>query len=307
MASKNKRYVTLYIAFIAVYLFQNILMTPDKTALRKYHLDITQAKLLTLTVAIPYIIIWVVALLGYLRLKTYAKFIQKDKDGDAFKKVSQGLLLLSLWLPLSTIVANFFSRLYTSHHSETAGLIRLANYLNLIILVLGFWLVNIGTKQLLPLIKKPAFSPSQVVVLAYVAFSALYVSLALHDPAREFSTRSVTVAAYYEPDWLLVVTLIIPRLVYWFLGIQAAQNIYLYHKKVKGKLYRTALNKLAIGLAGVVAITILLSCLQSLNSPLGQLNLALLLVLVYILLALISISYIFIAKGAKSLQQLEEL
>lgn len=304
---ENKRWSGLYVSFIIVYLLQILLLPADKTTLTKYQIDATQAKALALTIAIPYIIIWLIALLGYLRLKTYVELIQKDKDGAAFKTISRGVLWLGLWLPLSTIITNFFSQFYSSHHSSTASLVRLDNYLNLLILFGGFWLVNKGTNRLLPLIKKPTFSTPQALVLAYITFSALYVLLALHDPARQFPTRSVATASYYEPDWLLVITMLIPRLIYWFLGVQAVQNIYIYRKKVKGRLYKQALNNLALGLGGVLAVTILLRFLQSLSSALGQLNLGLLLIVIYMLLILISVGYVLMAKGAKSLQKLEEL
>ncbi len=298
---------SLYVLFIAVYLFQILALPADKATLKKYHLGTTQVRVLALTVAIPYIIIWLVALVGYLRLKAYTGLIKKDKDGAAFQKISQGIFWLTLWLPLSTIIANFFSQFYGSHHGVTANLIRLNNYLFLILLFVGFLLVNRGTNKLLVLVKKPAWLAKQSVVIVYIIFAALYILLTLHDSARALPTKTVAVASYYEPDWLIVVSLVIPRLIYWFLGVQAVQNIYTYRQKVRGKLYKQALNYLTIGLAGVLVMTISLRCLQSLAAPLAQLSLGLLLGLVYALLILIAISYVFIAKGAKQLQQLEEV
>ena len=308
MLLRNKRLTGLYATLIIIYLLQVLVAPVSKLTLTKYHISATQARAVTLTIAVPYIIIWCVALVGYLRLKTYVDLIGKYKDGAAFRAISRGILWLGLWLPLSTIINGFFAEYYTGHHEATANLIRFNNYLNVTILFVGFWLVYKGSDRLLTLVKqKPAVSNSQILMLAYIAFSALYVFLTLQDSARHMPTRSVAVATYYEPDWLIVLTVVIPRLLYWFLGVQAVQNILLYQRKVKGKLYKHALNNLAFGLGGMVAATILLRCLQSLSSPLEQLSLGLLLALLYVVLIFISVGYILIAKGAKRLQQLEEL
>lgn len=303
---KYKKLCALYVVFIVIYLSQILLVTPEKMTLEKYHISTLSLKILALTIALPYIAIWLIALVGYVRLQTYANIIRKDKDGVAFHKIAQGIFCISLWLPLSTIMSNFFTQVYRAHPGMTANLVRLENYLNLIILAAGFWLIYSGSRKLLPLVNKSAFLSSQPVILSYIAFCALYASLVLHDPARETPTATVTVAAYYQPDWLIILTLLIPRLLYWFLGIQAVQNIYLYRTKVKGRLYKAALHNLALGLGSVIAITILLRSLQSASASLVQLSLGPLLAIIYLLLILLSVGYIFIAKGAERLQQFEE-
>ena len=303
---QNKRLSGLYAILIVGYLSLSVLSPLDDKDLAKYNLDATQARLLVLTIAIPYIVIWLIALIGYLRLNAYVALIKKDKDGAAFKTITQGVLLLALWLPLSTITTSIFRLIYDAHPSMTANLVRLDNYLSVIYLFAAFVVLYIGTRKLLPLVKRPRFLSSEGIVLAYIAFSALYVMLIFQDPAHEFPTESVTQSSYYEPAWLIVISLAIPRLIYWFLGIQAVQNIYIFSKHVKGKLYQRALSNLAIGLAGVITMTIVLRCLQSLSSVFGDLGLGVVLLIVYLLLISISIGYVFIAKGAKSLQKLEE-
>jgi hypothetical protein len=307
IVGRYKKLSALYVLFIAIYLGQTLWTAADKTTMSRYRIDATQLKLLSLTVVIPYVVIWLVAFVGYLRLRSYTKLIQASKDGAAFDLIAQGVFWLTLWLPLSTIVDGLFSHYYTSHASSTGNLVRIDNYFNLAILLFAMAWINRGSLKLLGLIKKPTFSQSQTLVLCYIAFSALYVLLTLHDPARQSPTKSVTVASYYESDWLLVPTLVIPRLIMWFLGLQAVRNIYLYQEKVKGSLYKAALSNLAQGLAGVVIVTIVLRCVQSLSSPLSKAGLGLLLAIVYVLLIIISIGYVLLAKGAKNLQKLEEL
>jgi hypothetical protein len=211
-----------------------------------------------------------------------------------------------LWLPISSIVSNYFSEIYRYHPSATANLVRVNTYFQLIFLFIGFLLVYLGSIKLLPLISKNRFQASMGVILSYIAFTTLYTFLTLHDPARSATTSTVSVATYYEPDWLIITSAVIPRLMSWFIGLQAAYNIYLYHKKVKGTLYRSAVKNLAFGLAGAILTTILLRCLQSLTSVLNGLNLGVLLSLIYILLIIIAAGYILIENGANKLQKIEE-
>jgi hypothetical protein len=303
---KNPRLSALYLLFIAIYILQAILPAPDKLMLAKYSVSVMQIKLLGLSVEIPYILIWIISLLGYLRLKTYAGLIQNSKDGVAFRVIARGLLLLSLWLPLSAVSSNIFSEIYRYHPSATASLVRVDAYFNLLILFLGFLFIYLGTNKLLPLIPRTRFQIPLPVILAFIAFSVLYTFLTLHDPARSMPTRSVPVATYYEPDWLIVTTVIIPRLISWFLGLHAAYAIHLYSQRIKGKLYQPSLKSLALGLSGLIASIILLRCLQSLSAELEELSLGLLLGLVYILLIIIAVGYVLIAKGAYKLQMIEE-
>ncbi len=307
LITKYKKLTALFILFSGIYLALSLLLPADKAALDKYHLTAAKAAGLTLTITIPYLMIWFVALVGYLRLRSYTETISNSKDGSAFQTISTGILWLALWLPISAVATTAATGYFHAHPASTPLMIILINYLNIIILLPAFLLVNLGSKKLLAIIKKPESTLPQALMILFIGFLALYLFMVLRDPARQFPTDSVHVASYYLPDWLTVTTLIIPRLVAWFLGVQAIYNIYLYRKKVKGAIYRHALDNLAMGLGGVVITIVALRCYQSLSAQLTQLSLGAILLVIYALLVLMSVGYIFIAKGAKSLQRIEEI
>lgn len=307
MLLRHKKTTAVFILLAGLYIAQSLLVAPDQEILDKYHITAAQADALSLTIALPYVIIWFIALIGYLRLRSYALSIKGTKDGEAFRKIGIGILLLTIWLPLSTLVSSFASQIYHDHPTFTDDLVRLVNYANVLILFPAFLIINQGSRKLLALTRTTIQSPSQRVTLVFIALSALYVFLTLQDPARSVATASVMTASYYQPDWLIITTLVIPRLLMWFLGIQAVYNIYLYSKKVKGAIYKSSLRNLAMGIGGVVLISILLRCLQSLSSQIGNFSLGLLLLIIYFLLIIISAGYILISRGANSLQQIEEL
>src|SRR4051812_4705150 len=98
---RHRLLTALFVAFSVLYVVQSSVLSQDRMALQRYNLSDAQGALLSLTVALPYIIIWFIALVGYLRLKTYARTIADSKDGAAFNLICAGLLGLTVWLPLS--------------------------------------------------------------------------------------------------------------------------------------------------------------------------------------------------------------
>jgi hypothetical protein len=304
-----KRYNDARIWFLflgLVYLAQSLFFSNSKVTLAKYHVSEAELKALMLTIVIPYLVIWGIALAGYLRLSAYASKIRNSRDGDAFQTIATGVLWLALWLPVSAVLSSLTTQIYQEHGSMTAGLVIFSNYVNLAILFPAFYIVHRGSQKLLGVIKLREHISIRSVVLI-VAFSALYTMLVLQDPARRVPSGAATTAAYYQPDWLIVVTIVIPRLIMWFFGIQAVYNIYRYMNNVKGSIYKDALRVFANGIAGVLVVSIVLRCMQSLSSQMGALSLVLVLVIVYALLLAISVGYIFMAMGAKRLSQIEDL
>lgn len=304
---KYKKITGLFVLFSAIYLIQAVFTEPDQAALDKYNISAAQAVLLGLTIAIPYVVIWFFALLGYVRLRFYTESIRHSEDGEAFTMISRGVAWLALWLPVSAVAGGLVSRHYTAHPEAAPLMVMLNNYLNLALLFPAFLLTYLGATKLLGVVKRLHAALPPWLFLVFIAFAALYTFLVLHDPARQVPTDGVTVAAYYLPDWLIVTSFVIPRLIMWFLGIQAVYYVYLYSRKIKGSIYRQALSHLAQGIGGVVLATIVLRGVQSLSSPLSQANLAVLLIIIYLLLIVLSVGYVLIAKGARNLQRLEDL
>jgi hypothetical protein len=298
----------LFVLFTVLYVAQAMLLPVNQNSAEHFQLSDLELRLVSLSVIIPMAIIWFVSLWGFLRLKEYVDTIKSSSDGVAFRNIAVGVLFLTLWLPLSSLAEGFAVQYYQHHPDATAMMIRLVNYANILLLFPVFFYVYKGSFQLVRLIKRPALLiPSQKITLGYIAFAALYVLLSLMDPVRHEGSAAVAVASYYLPDWLLVTTILIPRLLMWYLGIQAVRNIYLYQKAVKGALYRRALDSLAKGLGGMVFIIIVLRCFQSLGSVLIGFSLEVILLIVFVLLLIIAGSFGMIARGASRLQQLEDV
>lgn len=304
---KHRLISSIFLILSLVYLGISTFSKPDPATLTKYHITSAKLTAIVLTISLPYIVIWVVALIGYIRFNTYVDLIKRSKDGAAFKTMSHGLLLLAAWLPVSAVASSVATNVYQKNPGRTAAMIILVNYINILLLLPGYALLYRGARKLLPLVKTSAATLSQSINVAFISFASAYTFVTLEDPARHMATSGVPVAAYYLPDWLIIFTLVIPRLIMWYLGVKAVQYLYLYRNKVRGVLYKQALDNLARGFGGVVLITIILRIIQSLSTPLSKLSLAALLGIIYVLLIMIAVGYGFIASGAKKLQQIEEL
>jgi hypothetical protein len=230
----------------------------------------------------------------------------EGKDAAGFKRIATGVFLLTLWLPLSTLVSNLAAVYYGEHPQSTATLIRLITYANILLLFPAFYQLYIGAKKLLATTKSKRVGLTSRQTMAYIVFSALYVCLTFADNARQVAIGDAPTATYYLPDWLTLLTVVIPRLIMWYLGFMAVASMILYRRDVKGTIYKEALRFVAMGIAGIICVAIVLRVVQSLSSAINALSLALLLVLVYGLLAIIAIAYAVLAKGAERLQKIEE-
>lgn len=304
------RYKRLTIAFAImalVYLLQSLLATPDPSILHKYQISATQLHLVGLAVAAPYIVIWGIAAAGYLWLHRYAQSLKGTSDGDAFAVISRGVFWLLIWMPVASVAGGLVNDLGREYPHSVELWTILLNYFNLLLLLPGFIYAYIGSRRLLGTLRKRLDIYSLWLTLAFIAFAVLYTFLTLSDDARQTPHGDMTSATYYLDDIWIVLTVIIPRLISWFLGVQAVRNILLFRRVVKGNIYKAALNDLAYGIGGVLVFVVILRCIQSFAAVLAGRSLGFLLLLVYVLLAMIAASFVYVARGARRLRRIEEL
>lgn len=308
MFRKPNKYYALLTILIALYVVAIFVIPPDPQVLAKYQLTAAQLRLLSLTVYIPYIIIWVIAFYGFIRFKQYTQVIKESPDGRPLEKLANGHMLLAFSLPLSALssaLTNYIERRSPDWMAEATIL---ENYIALAVTLAGFILISRGAAELVATInKKPRIAHGQVWTVGFAALAAAYSYVILHSPVRQFSTGAGQEAVFYLPDSLIILTIILPYIYIWYLGMRSAAHIDLYKKHVRGHIYKPFLGSLAAGIAWVIAASILLQFFTALSDLVGVLALRSLLVLIYLLLIFISVGYIKIALGAKQLKKIEEV
>jgi hypothetical protein len=238
------RYKLLTASFVlmaVVYIIEAFAAPVPAATLHKYHISVTQVHELLAAITLPYLAIWGVALVGYLRLRSYTESLGTSKDGRAFRLITKGVFWFTVWLPLSALLSAWGDYAIRNHTGSTAAIIRMEVYANILLLIPAFVYVFEGSKKLVRVAKSRLVQLPEWLTLSYIAFAALYTYLTLTDSARRVAPDATTYASYYLPDWLIITTVIIPRLILWFLGIQAVYNIVTYRQKVGGIIYRRAL------------------------------------------------------------------
>lgn len=303
----NKHYLVCGLLGI-IYTLLTILIPPEASTLTKYSLSPTQAKLLGLTVALPYIVIWFTAFYGYIQCSKYAALLGDTKDGIALRRISTGLTYLAVGLPVSAISSVLFNYAATLNPRLQPINTIFTNYLALTLVMIGFVYINKGASILRMTILKKNTTPIMfAAVLIFVVFCVVYIYVTLTNPARQFPTAQSARAAYYLPDFLIVTTIIIPYLLAWYWGFRAAYKIHSYQKNVQGIIYQNSLSFLSKGVAAVVVSLIFLRFFVSLSTVFSALTLKVLLLVIYGLLIVIAIGYTLIALGAKKMRKIEEV
>ena len=305
---RYKKLFGFFLASAVFYILQTVLQEPDREAMAKYNLTEMHIIILSLTIILPYVIIWFIALLGYTRLKNYTSVIRKSKDGDAFNKISRGILAFAVWLPISAITSTALSNAVKNNPDQIHYFVWLNLFASLLLLSYGFYYVYTGSRKLVYMVKNRHYTRIQHLCSAiFAGLVVLYIFVIFQDPSRQFASGEVDRATYYLPDWLIVSAVLIPRLIMWTAGLLAVYNLYLYRKNVKGFIYKRALKNLAFGFSVVVLTIIGLRYLESASSYLVDASLGALLMLYYAILVVMAVGYIYIARGARNLQRLEEL
>lgn len=310
---RDKKYIGVtgtFIGLAILYAALTVFLPPDANTLTKYNLSTPGAKILSLSVVIPYIIIWFTALYGSLKFKHYADTIVDNQDGKACTTIANGLLVLALSMPVSALVSN--SNLYFSrkHPGYLPAATIINNYVNLILVLAAFYIIYRGAKQLAKVLKNyvahASDLASEALPLIFILGTVAYSYLTLTNPARQHPAGSAKQAAYYLPDWLLLVTIVIPYILVLFFGLSAVWYMRLYSARVPGILYKRALRYVLGGIFVAVLSVMTLRILVSMTAWFESQTLKLILAILYLLLIFIGIGYWLIAKGAKKLTKIEE-
>jgi hypothetical protein len=306
---KSKHIVITFFALAAIYIGITLFAPVDEKSVNRYNLSATEIKALSLTVIVPYILIWSAAAYGYWRLKVYADKISKSNDGTALRSIADGLLLLALWLPISAILSSGSRRLYRDDPNLIEPSIIITNYTNVIIAFFAFYLIYKGASKLPNVLKQLniGFNRQTIFWPLYAAIGAIFTYFTLRNPARQHPTEQVSIATYYLPDWLLITTIIIPSLVILYFGLRAVAYILNYTLKIPGIIYRKALRSIAMGIYIAVVSMIAIRMLSSFTPWFQEQNLKIVLGIIYLLLLFIGAGYLFIARGARKLQKIEEV
>lgn len=274
-------------------------LPPDPQQLRELHTSPGGYRLATLALLVPYTITWYAGFYVFIKVRDYTHFLKDSAEGRAFHDLTRGLGVLALGLVIPTISSLILGYLAQTNPGFTTSAAVLSRYVSIVFPLTALWFISNGSCLLVDTIEvRPTLNGIRGFGAAFIVLSSVYTYLVVHN-------YEVNHNPYHLNVVLLILTIIGPYLLIWFLGLLSAYQLRIYARRTKGLLYKKALQYVATGLAIVVGGSI---TIQFINSTFGarQSSLGLLLVINYLFLLLVSAGLILMAFGAKQLQKIEE-
>lgn len=272
----------------------------------QYDLSTTPYKVLYFLVYLPFAGSWVAAYYGYSRLVAYARSVTSTAEGSGFAALAKGTGWLAwgfLLQSYAAVVLNAIANAHPNFH-PTASII--SNYIGVFFLFVAFVFIGSGARALIQHTKQQVSAVmTRNIQLAFVTLGVLYCYLIFRN--LDLYTLSASNNPYFLPVWLLILTIIIPYLYAWFIGLLAAYEIIVVAKHAKGVLYRQALRLLAGGVAVVIGSLITEQYVRTVVPHTGRLSLNIALLLTYLIYLAMAAGFVLITTGASRLKKIEEV
>jgi len=295
---------TILAVLFAIFIFA---LPANRLATQAYHVTSFQYRVVLFSVALPSILVWFAAFWGYAKLRQYAAHLQAAAEGEYYMALARGCTWLAWSLPVTAIVtlaAN--AAMGPDTHLHPAAVV-ISNYVKLIPPLIAFTLIGNAARGLVQHSRiKLGLMGTRLIMLLFVLIGVLYCYLVFRHMDLTMGLGN-SHNLYFMPVWLVVVTIAVPYLYAWFVGLLAAYEISLFSQKVHGVLYRRALRMLAGGLVLVLGSSMVVQYISGLQVGQGYLVLDSRLLFLTIFRILNGIGFLLIAFGADQLKKLEDL
>ncbi len=278
----------------------------SKTTMQAYHLSNNQYHILLFLVLLPLMLIWSAAFYGFISLHRYAHLIADTPEGKGFNNIASGMGWIAWGLPAPSIlgtILNGIANVYTGFHPAA---IIIANYAYVIAALGAFYYFSFGAGLLARQAKVHIdMKSAKQLTLIFVAVGTVFCYLMfskLHD-----ATLTNSYNAFYLPNWLVDLTLIMPYLYAWFIGFIAAAVLMLLAKRSSGILYKQALQLLASGLLIIILSLSAVQYFRAIVPRSGHLSLGGALLFIYVVYGVSVIGYTLVTLGSRKLKRIEEV
>jgi hypothetical protein len=298
--------VRFYLLLAAIFVLLLLLIPTSSGEVIRYQVTPANYRLLFFLLEVPLIFIWAVSLYSYLKLKQYAELIADSPESSGYANLARGCQWLTWGLPISAIASILLTTISRDDQSLLPKAIIMSNYISLLFPVLAFTYMSRGSEALLSghydLAKQR--HKNRLIQIVFIAVGLIYSFLIL----KNFGASELGSSAnqYYLPVWLVVISLIIPYLYAWFLGLLTVFDIISLTKFMPGILYRRAMRLMASGL--VIIIGSLMS-VQYIHSfvPDSHDSMRRNIIVAYLIYLVIIAGFVLLALGVRKMQRIEEV
>lgn len=273
--------------------------------MQAHNLTTAEYHVLQFLAGLPLLAIWFMGFYGYAKLWEYTRSISKTPEAAGFRQLTQGCAWIAWSLPIHSIVALIARAATDSWPGLSSTVIILSNYIDLVFPVVAFSLIGMASRHLFDRTKIILSAASiRGITILFLAGGVLYCYLVF----QHFNgSLGATGNPYHIPVWLMVLTVIVPYLYAWFVGMLAVYELITYGRHVRGVLYRQAMQLLVTGLLAVILGSIASQYSRSAQPSAGQLVLGAQLLFSLILQIISGLGFVMIALGAIRLKKIEEV
>ncbi len=279
----------------------NLIAAPPRATLARYHITRSELRLLDTAGIIPVIALWFFSLYGYQKLRDYSNLVRNGKDGKEVSELTRGVMLITFSFPVSSTLSVVLNLLTSQHPALLATTTIVVNYVSLAFALCAFWFISQGARHLSELVKqRPGQAGTHLMAIILIIAGVAYGYLIAN-------ARNDVYHIYHMPFILVLLTIVIPYIFSWYLGLLASYEILLYNNRVKGAIYRKGWRTMAFGVVWLIVFSVTLQYLTSVSARLSSLSLGTILALVYGILIIRVMGYIFVVLGSKRLTKIEEV
>lgn len=275
-------------------------LPPDPQALQQLHTTSTAYRLAVAVLLIPYVLIWYASFYAYAKLQEYSQPIKGTKDGNAFKVLTTGMAILSFSLVIPTIITLILNAIAVHNKSFDTAATIIGNYIPLFAGLISFLVLNNGARMLVRTTKNGTDKfDLRWHAPWFLLLSVIFTYITIENHAKS--------NPYHLPLWILLITIVVPYLYAWAMGLLSAYNLNIYANTVSGSLYRRAIKQFAGGIATAIVGSV---AIQFVNATLANRfddSLGAILLADYILLAVVAVGLVLIAIATKKLKLIEEV
>lgn len=303
-------YLSLCVVWIGVV---GLTMASD-TGLRtsKIRLSAAQLHMIDIVAALPGLLIVLSILFAAISIGHYARAIAGSKEGAGFRFVAYGIFALLVGL-LAGSYLGALQQLLSQHARDPQKVkttfVIISNYVSVVSALVTYGLLLQGGRLLLRAIGQRLDVAKKLLplVLGFVGLTAVYLWLIHANPASQTSVDPGIEPTFGLPYWLTVLTVALPFVVSWFVGVLALMGIYQYRQKTTGVVYKLLFRKLFVGLALFIGLTISLQLFTQLYGLYAESSLSVILSLNAVVYLILTYAFVLIAQGARKLNAIETL
>jgi len=300
--SKGWKYSSLVYALVVVAAVMMIVISYKTTrTIEEVRSGSISCLLIRLSVTIPELVIWAIALRAAVRFKHYAVSIKHSDDGSRLEYIANGLLILVAYI-ISLTLGSLVVEL-VRHGSHLKQAVAINNYLPVFIALLSSLYLYIGSRRLAGLVGSASRNRSRELryIVLFAVFAVLFAVNFYSNAAGLIGDNGVPRFAFSLN--ILMFSYVLPYIIVWSLGLLTCFNLAWYSHNTPGTLYKRLFRNLYQGI--LVVIISLFSAQVLTITPLTMEALNPGLIAIYAVLVLAVCGFALVYRGTQKLEKLE--